>query len=90
MWRWLGPCAGTLSNKSTSVFVIYRYEIAEFPDVLEHVSPWCSLFSEDNLKILEFADDLKYYWKDGYGFDINRKMTQPLMAEMHQKLSQLK
>jgi multiple inositol-polyphosphate phosphatase/2,3-bisphosphoglycerate 3-phosphatase len=69
---------------------LQRYEIAEFPDVLAHVSPWCALFSEDDLKILEFADDLKFYWKDGYGFDINWKMTQPLMAEMHQKFSQLK
>ena len=42
------------------------------------------------MKILEFADDLKFYWKDGYGFDINWKMTQPLMAELTQKLSQLK
>ena len=55
--------------------ILFRYEIAEFPDVLEHVSPWCALFSEDDLKILEFADDLKFYWKDGYGFDINWKMT---------------
>ena len=72
---------------STSAFI--RYEIAEFPDILEHVSPWCAVFLEEDLKILEFADDLKFYWKDGYGFDINWKMTQPIMAELTQKLSQL-
>ena len=69
---------------------MFRYEIAEFPpETSDKIAPWCVLFSESDLKILEFADDLSFYWKDGYGFDVNWKMTKPLMVEMHERFSQL-
>lgn len=34
-------------------------------------SPWCSLFTQDMLDILEYRRDLLYYWKDGYGSSLN-------------------
>lgn len=33
-------------------------------------SPWCRLLSLDQFKVFEFADDLEYYWVDGYGYHI--------------------
>ena len=67
-----------------------RYDLAEFPDVWDHVSPWCAVFSEENLKILEFTDDLSYYYKDGYGYDINWQMTKPLVEELQLRFQELR
>lgn len=33
--------------------------------------PACQAFNEEELKILEYREELEYYWQDGYGFDIN-------------------
>lgn len=96
MLSWPGLYAGTflcsLSTCLPKVQTIYilRYDLAEFPDVWDHVSPWCALFSEDNLKILEFADDLSFYYKDGYGYDINWQMTKPLVDEMQLRFQELR
>ncbi|KAF5293597.1 hypothetical protein FQA39_LY03082 [Lamprigera yunnana] len=38
-------------------------------------SPWCSLFSPQSLKVLEFAEDLKYYYRDGYGYELTYKQA---------------
>lgn len=45
-------------------------------------SPWCSIFSEEDLRTLEFARDLKDYLVDGYGHDINFQQACPLMVDM--------
>ena len=53
------------------------------------VSPWCAIFSEENFQVLEYSDDLIFYYKDGYGHDINWKMTSPLVRELESRLSGL-
>lgn len=63
---------------------ICRFEMAWWP---ESKSPWCKLFSEINLKIIEFRDDLKYYYKDAYAHDISWQMTQPLFHDIFQQFS---
>ena len=60
------------------------------PNVTQDISPWCALFSQDNLKILEFNDDLVFYQIGGYGHDINWKMTKPLFTELRDRLMQMK
>lgn len=35
------------------------------------VSPWCAAFTDSELKVMEYKDDLRYYYKCGYGHDIN-------------------
>ena len=70
-------------------WALCRYELAEFPDTSLHISPWCAIFSEDNFKVLQFTDDLAFYYKDGYGHDINWKMTSPLIREMNERFSGL-
>ena len=80
-----------LSAEEVSLaWALCRYDLAEFPDTAAHVSPWCALFSEENLKILEFTDDLMFFYKDGYGFDINWKMTKPLVSEMEQRFLEMR
>lgn len=33
-------------------------------------SPWCSALTPQALKAIEFAEDLKYYYRDGYGYEL--------------------
>ncbi|KAJ8396037.1 hypothetical protein AAFF_G00025690 [Aldrovandia affinis] len=50
-------------------------------------SPWCNLFDETDAKVLEYANDLKQYWKRGYGHDINRKSSCTLFHDVFRRLN---
>ncbi|XP_075221008.1 multiple inositol polyphosphate phosphatase 1-like isoform X2 [Lycorma delicatula] len=39
------------------------------------VSPWCVMFSVEDVKVLEYFNDLRYYWRDGYGFPLTYKQA---------------
>ncbi|XP_072279860.1 multiple inositol polyphosphate phosphatase 1 [Pyxicephalus adspersus] len=49
-------------------------------------SPWCHLFDEEDAKVLEYLNDLKQYWKRGYGFDINSRSSCKLFQHIFQHL----
>ncbi len=49
-------------------YTMCRYDKALYYGQL---SPWCAAFSNSDLLVLEYVDDLLYYYKDGYGYDIN-------------------
>ncbi|XP_044758615.1 multiple inositol polyphosphate phosphatase 1-like isoform X2 [Coccinella septempunctata] len=38
-------------------------------------SPWCSAFTINDMKAFEYYEDLKYYWIDGYGYNLNHKQA---------------
>ncbi|XP_046680138.1 multiple inositol polyphosphate phosphatase 1-like [Homalodisca vitripennis] len=50
-------------------------------------SPWCALFSKDDLEILEYSEDLKYYWIDGYGYPITYKQACVAVNDMFHHLT---
>jgi len=35
------------------------------------LSPWCTLFSDQSLEVMEYREDLEYYWVDGPGHAIS-------------------
>ncbi|OAD60200.1 Multiple inositol polyphosphate phosphatase 1 [Eufriesea mexicana] len=45
-------------------------------------SPWCKIFSLHDFKVLEFADDLKYYWNDGYGYKLSYEQACPALRDV--------
>ncbi|KAJ9592268.1 hypothetical protein L9F63_001164 [Diploptera punctata] len=47
-------------------------------------SPWCAAFSENNIKVFEYAEDLEYYWIDGYGYNITYRQACPPIKDMMQ------
>jgi len=65
-----------------------RYETAWEP-FSDTRPPWCALFSEQDLALFEFAEDLKYYYHEGPGFEITSMMTQPLFQDVFNKLDEL-
>ena len=66
--------------------ILSRYEIAFWPG---SVSPWCALLPPSALALLEYGDDLKFYYKDGYGYNVTWQMTQPLMADLLRRMTTL-
>ncbi|XP_076141466.1 multiple inositol polyphosphate phosphatase 1a [Alosa pseudoharengus] len=51
-------------------------------------TPWCQLFDEVDAKVIEYATDLKQYWKRSYGHDINSKSSCALFHDLFRRLDQ--
>lgn len=49
-------------------------------------SPWCSVFSIDDIAVMEYGEDLGYYYEGGYGFDMNKNIFCEGMQNMLQFL----
>ncbi|XP_049869444.1 multiple inositol polyphosphate phosphatase 1-like [Pectinophora gossypiella] len=46
------------------------------------ISPWCAAFTREDLKRLEYAEDLNTYYKYGYGTPINQQIGCTLVKDM--------
>jgi len=71
------------TDKVQLVWDMCRYERAWDPS---RNSPWCALFTQDDLDIYNFRQDLFFYYLRGYAFDITAQQTQPLMLDVLQAL----
>jgi len=60
-----------------------RYERAWRPS---ENSPWCSLFSHQDLALYNFREDLKYYYEVGPAYPITSQITQPMIEDILQSL----
>ncbi|XP_051935854.1 multiple inositol polyphosphate phosphatase 1-like [Hippocampus zosterae] len=49
-------------------------------------SPWCQSLDEVDAKIVEYANDLRQFWKRGYGHDINSKSSCILFHDVFSRL----
>ncbi|KAG4073959.1 hypothetical protein HA402_014164 [Bradysia odoriphaga] len=38
---------------------------------VEHLSPWCTAFTEDQVNVLEYHEDIELYYKTGHGDKLN-------------------
>lgn len=76
----LGFDNDTLSLEDiTNLYDVCRYERAWNPD---ETSSFCAPFEEEDLKVLEFYEDLEYWSKNGYANELNYKMSCPLVKDM--------
>jgi len=49
---------------------------------LSQPSPWCSVFAVDDIAVLEYGEDLGYYYEAGYGFEMNQNVLCEAMQNM--------
>lgn len=72
---------GTTATKSNvrSMWQLCRFEQAYD---LRKISPWCSVFSVSDIAIIEYGEDLGYYYESGYGFSINKNILCEAMQDM--------
>ena len=70
---------------------MFRYERAwqSFNTSKTTYPVWCSLFTDDDLEILAFAEDLKYFYGIGPAYEITKKMTQPLFEDIFTQIENL-
>lgn len=45
-------------------------------------SPWCAVFTEEDLKVIEFHEDLDDFYKDSFGYDINWQQACPVAQDL--------
>ncbi|XP_011157192.1 multiple inositol polyphosphate phosphatase 1 isoform X2 [Solenopsis invicta] len=77
--RRLGFLYNISADKIDAMYDACRYQKAWS---VTELSPWCAVFSKDELRILEYREDLDYYYKAGYGRDINTRLGCPLLHDM--------
>lgn len=49
---------------------------------LHKMAPWCSVFSVNDISVLEYGEDLGYYHEAGYGFAMNKNILCEAMQNM--------
>lgn len=87
-----GPTlAGTLRDISNRLGHKINYETASLMYTMcafdtawnsSAESPWCKIFLLNDLKVLEFVQDLEYYWVDGYGYKLTYEQACPALNDM--------
>ncbi|KAM4599121.1 multiple inositol polyphosphate phosphatase 1a [Fundulus diaphanus] len=65
-----------------AAFYLCAYEFA----IKTVNSPWCRLFDKGDAQVMEFALDLKQFWKRAYGYDINSKSSCILFHDVFSRL----
>uniref|UniRef100_A0A3Q3L6Z7 Multiple inositol polyphosphate phosphatase 1-like n=1 Tax=Labrus bergylta TaxID=56723 RepID=A0A3Q3L6Z7_9LABR len=65
-----------------AAFYLCAYEFA----IKAINSPWCQLFDDEDAKVMEYASDLREFWKRGYGHDINSKSSCILFHDVFSRL----
>lgn len=64
------------------VYIMYdlcRFEQAKTP---ADVSVWCAAFDSEDLQVMEYYEELEYWHKNGYFYEINTQFACPLMENL--------
>ncbi|XP_055532258.1 multiple inositol polyphosphate phosphatase 1-like [Wyeomyia smithii] len=61
-----------------------RYEQAWH---LQQLSPWCSVLTKDQVNVLEYKEDLKYYYQNSYGYEKSPDLACYAVADMMKHFS---
>uniref|UniRef100_A0A671WNK3 Multiple inositol polyphosphate phosphatase 1 n=1 Tax=Sparus aurata TaxID=8175 RepID=A0A671WNK3_SPAAU len=76
------PYNNITDDMAEAAFYLCAYEFA----IKTVNSPWCRLFDEVDAQVMEYANDLKQFWKRGYGHDINSKSSCILFHDLFSRL----
>eukprot|EP00066_Takifugu_rubripes_P002238 XP_003964038.1 PREDICTED: multiple inositol polyphosphate phosphatase 1 isoform X1 [Takifugu rubripes] len=76
------PYSDITCDSAEAAFYLCAYEFA----IKTVNSPWCRLFDQVDAQIMEYANDLKQFWKRGYGHDINSKSSCILFHDLFSRL----
>lgn len=50
------------------------------------MSKWCTVFDKNDLKLLEYAEDIHILYKSGYGSEYNPKLGCPILGDLYKKM----
>ncbi|XP_057323298.1 multiple inositol polyphosphate phosphatase 1-like [Microplitis mediator] len=57
-----------------AIFLMYDMCRYEKSWVINRISSWCAIFSADELKIIEYSEDIYYHYEAGSGRDVNDQL----------------
>jgi len=66
-----------------TIWDMCRYDQAWY---LQDESPWCAAFTPEHVNILEYHEDLKYYYTSGYGNPLNNNVMCAAVQDMVRNL----
>ncbi|THV48078.1 hypothetical protein BGAL_0269g00040 [Botrytis galanthina] len=69
-------------NFSTTDVSIMPYLCGFESQITGTLSPWCGVFTDEELKQYEYAQDLRYYYGTGPGVDLPSKMMLPYLNSL--------
>ncbi|KAL2082916.1 hypothetical protein ACEWY4_020689 [Coilia grayii] len=76
------PYSAITADMAEAAFYFCAYAFA----IKSVNSPWCQLFDYADAQVMEYADDLKHYWKRSYGHEINSKSSCNLFHDVFTRL----
>ncbi|XP_039312846.1 multiple inositol polyphosphate phosphatase 1 [Solenopsis invicta] len=67
------------------------YDICRFERTVCPIkpSPWCDMFTEDEMKALEYEEDLQFYYDAGPGDTLNSQLGCHLIRDMFERFTKL-
>lgn len=65
------------------------YDMCQFEEAwfINKTSPWCTAFTVEHVTILEYSEDLNYYYKSGYGSSLNQRVPCDAISDMIKNLN---
>ncbi|KAJ8986190.1 hypothetical protein NQ317_005664, partial [Molorchus minor] len=82
IFRRLGFRFNLNSSTITDIYDLCRYEKAWN---VQQRSAWCIAFNKNQLKMLEYAEDLRYYYKTGYGNKMSERIGCGPIKDMYER-----
>lgn len=79
------PYASITDDSMEAAFYLCAYEFT----IRDLNTPWCQLFDESDAQVMEYANDLKQYWKRSYGHEINSKSSCILFHDLFSRLDRI-
>lgn len=70
----------TLTNANIiAIWDFCRYTTIGIPNKF---SPWCALFTTEDLKVMEYVEDLDHYYRNGYGVATNKLFGEIVLSDI--------
>jgi len=61
------------------MYVMCNFDLAWHPD---KPSPWCGVFNTFQLQVMEYREELEYFWVDGPGYEVTGQQACVLARDM--------
>ncbi|RVE51148.1 hypothetical protein evm_004113 [Chilo suppressalis] len=71
----------------TALYDLCRYTWSGIDSI---ASPWCTVFTSEDLQVLEYVEDLNQYYKSGYGSPMNELLGHIILADLLKSFQQVK
>ncbi|KAF9412918.1 hypothetical protein HW555_008697 [Spodoptera exigua] len=66
------------------------YDLCRYTSSGNTFSPWCALFTTEDLKVMEYVADLRHYYKSGYGTPMTKLFGQIALTDLLKSFQEAK